>query len=96
MYLPFSYILSWVGCAGGCAGLRGWLRPDVGGVEVSPEAPHNPRIRPGSVPTKEGWRSGLIRGLEGMEFCFFRLVVLESALEEVGKNKAHPVAFGYS
>ena len=44
--------------------------------EVSTEAPHNPRIRPGSVPTKEGWRSGLIRGLEGMEFCFFRLVVL--------------------
>ena len=27
-----------LGCAGGCAELRGWLLPDEGGKEVSPEA----------------------------------------------------------
>ena len=34
MYLPFSYILSWVGCAE----LQAWLCPDEGGAEVRPEA----------------------------------------------------------
>ena len=52
----------------------------------------------GSVPTKEGQRSGLKRGLcgwlGGMKFWTFRLVALALRVGRVGKAKAHPVALG--
>ena len=53
---------------GGCAEPLAWLCPDEGGAEVRPEAWGGwvvRSFRPGSVPTKEGQRSGLKRGLCG-------------------------------
>ena len=86
---------------GGCAELQAWLCPDEGGAEVRPEAWGGwvvRSFRPGSVPTKEGQRSGLKRGLcgwlGGMKFWTFRLVALALRVGRVGKAKAHPVALG--
>ena len=61
----YGFIIElWVGCAEPLA----WLCPDGGGAEVRPEAWGGwvvRSFRPGSVPTEEGQRSGLKRGLCG-------------------------------
>ena len=94
----YGFIIElWVGCAEPLA----WLCPDGGGAEVRPEAWGGwvvRSFRPGSVPTEEGQRSGLKRGLcgwlGGMKFWTFRLVALALRVGRVGKAKAHPVALG--
>ena len=95
---PFRRVGSW---GGGCAEPLAWLCPDGGGAEVRPEAWGGwvvRSFRPGSVPTEEGQRSGLKRGLcgwlGGMKFWTFRLVALALRVGRVGKAKAHPVALG--